>query len=95
MICDYYSLEECYHREKVFDYLDDLQSNDLIIYKLISNDIIEIRDIGLSDRQSKEVLYFFDQYDLLEYPDYDPYNEYDEDGDEDDQDSYLIYDDDY
>lgn len=85
MLHKYYSLDECYEKDKVFDHLENLQDEELIVYEILDSDIIKIKDIGLSDKQSKDLEQFFDSNDVIDYD----YEDFDEDGDEDgDYDDY-------
>ena len=85
MLNKYYSLDECYDRDKIFDHLEELQNEELIVFEILDSDMIKIKDIGLSDKQIKELVTFLDESDVIEYPDYE---EYDEDEDDDyDEDS--------
>lgn len=90
MLSKYYSLDECYQKEKVFDRLEDLQNEELIYFEILDSEMIKLKDIGLSEKQIKELVAFFDDMDVIEYPDYE-----DEDGDEDgdDYDDYRPNDD--
>lgn len=86
MLSKFYSLDECYNKDNVFDHLEELQSNEMIIYQIVDTDIIKIKDIGLSEKDTKDLLNFFDNNDVIEYSDYDE----DEDSDDyfDDDDYY-------
>ena len=90
MLSKYYSLDECYNKNSVFDYLEDLQSEELIYFEMIDSDIIKIKDIGLSEKQIKEMVSFFDEKDVIDYPDFE---EYDSEEDFDDEDDYRPNDD--
>jgi len=85
MLSKYYSLDECYQKDKVFDHLENLQNEELIVFEIIDSDIIKIKDIGLSEKQIKELISFFDDMDVIDYPDY----EDDDDDDNDDFDDYT------
>jgi len=84
MLHKYYSLDECYEKDKVFEHLENLQDEELIVYEILDSDIIKIKDIGLSDKQTKDLEQFFDSHDVIDYD----YEDFDEDGDEDDFDDY-------
>lgn len=90
MLNKYYSLDECYNKETIFDHLEELQTEELIVFEILDREIIKIKDIGLSEKQIKDLINFFDDNDVIEYPDYD---EYDEDEDEDYDDDYRPNDD--
>lgn len=82
MLSKYYSLDECYSKDQVLDYLDDLQNEELIYFEIIDKDIVKIKDIGLSEKQIKELTTFLDDNDVIDYPDF----EDDEDDDYEDDD---------
>jgi hypothetical protein len=81
MLSRYYSLDECYDRELVLDHLENLQNESLIVYELVESETFKIKDIGLSEKQTKDLINFFHDNDVIDYVDYEPYNE---DDDEDD-----------
>jgi hypothetical protein len=82
MLSKYYSLDECYSKDQVLDYLDDLQNEELIYFEIIDKDIVKIKDVGLSEKQIKELTTFLDDNDVIDYPDF----EDDEDDDFEDDD---------
>ena len=84
MLSKYYSLDECYQKDKVFDHLEDLQNEELIFFEMLDSDVIKIKDIGLSEKQIKELVTFFDNVDVIEYPDYEDYSEGEDSDDFDD-----------
>lgn len=80
MLSKFYSLDECYDKDVVFDHLENLQNNEMVIYEIVDTDLIKIKDIGLSEKDTKDLLSFFDNHDVIEYSDYD---------EEDDDDDYY------
>jgi len=84
MLSKFYSLDECYQKEKVYDHLEELQKNEMILFELVDTDLIKIKDIGLSEKDTKDLLNFFDDKDVIDYSDFD--------GDDDNDDGF--YDDD-
>jgi hypothetical protein len=82
MLSKYYSLDECYDRNAVMDYLEELQNEEIIVFEIIDSEVIKIKDIGLSEKQTKELILFFHDNDVIDYLDYEPYDE-DDDYDED------------
>jgi hypothetical protein len=82
MLSKYYSLDECYDRNVVMDYLEELQNEEMIVFEIIDSEVIKIKDIGLSEKQTKELILFFHDNDVIDYLDYEPYDE-DDDYDED------------
>jgi hypothetical protein len=53
----------------------------MIIYQIVDTDLIKIKDIGLSEKDTKDLLNFFDSNDVIDYSDYDD--------DDDDSDDYY------
>ncbi len=92
MLSKYYSLDECYDTNQIFDRLEDLQNEGMIIYELVDNDTIKIKDIGLSEKDTKDLIIFFDDNDVIGLT---TYENYDEDEDEDDFDDDYTSNDDY
>jgi hypothetical protein len=82
MLSKYYSLDECYDRNVVMDYLEELQNEEMIVFEVVDSEVIKIKDIGLSEKQTKELILFFHDNDVIDYLDYEPYDE-DDDYDED------------
>lgn len=84
-LCKYYSLDECYSRDDVLNQLENLLSDSKIEYTLFEeDDVIKIKDIGLSSKEKKDLLSFFKENDVIEYPDYEEYYEEDEYEEDDD-----------
>ena len=90
MLSKYYSLDECYDRNVVLDHLEELQKEEMIVFEVIDSEVIKIKDIGLSEKQTKELINFFHDNDVIDYLDYEPYGDEDEDEDDDyyDEDFY-------
>jgi hypothetical protein len=89
MLSKYYSLDECYDRNVVLDRLEELQNEEMIVFEVVDSEVIKIKDIGLSEKQTKDLINFFHDNDVIDYLDYEPYG----DEDEDDEDDY--YDEDF
>lgn len=85
MLSKFYSLDECYSKDKVFDHLENLQNDEMILFEIIDQEVIKIRDIGLSEKDIKDLVIFFEENDVIEYSDLD----------EDDEDEDSFFDDDY
>jgi len=83
MLSKYYSLDECYDRNVVLDHLEELQNEEMIVFEIIDSEVIKIKDIGLSEKQTKELINFFHDNDVIDYLDYEPYGD-DEDDEDDD-----------
>jgi hypothetical protein len=90
MLSKYYSLDECYDRNVVLDHLEELQNDEMIVFEIIDSEVIKIKDIGLSEKQTKELILFFHDNDVIDYVDYEPYTEEDDEDDDyfDDEDYY-------
>ena len=89
MLSKYYSLDECYQKNIVFDYLENLQNEELIFFEIIDSEIIKLKDLALSEKQIKDLVVFFDDNDVIECSDYD-----DDEGEDDfDDDDYRPNDD--
>lgn len=88
-LCKYYSLDECHDESIIIDRLDELQNDSKIEYTHIQDDdIIKLKNIGLSVKEKKDLLSFFKENDIIDDPDYEEYYEEDEleDDEEDDED---------
>lgn len=82
-LCKYYSLDECHDREIVLNELEILQSDSKIEFNLFDDDVIKIKNVGMNAKEIKDLLSFFKDNDVLDYPDYeefvdDDYDDYDE-----------------
>jgi hypothetical protein len=89
MLSKYYSLDECYNRDSVLDHLEELQSEEVILYEIIDSDVLKLKDIGLSEKQTKDLIQFLDENDVIDYPDFEPYDEDEDDDYFDDEDDYY------
>lgn len=89
-ICKYYSMDECSNTELVIKKLDDLQDDSKIEYFLFEDDdVFKIKSIGLSAKEKKDILSFFRENDVIDYPDYEEY--YDDDEEDDDEEEEEEY----
>lgn len=87
MIGKYYSLDECSDVQIILEKLDSLVDDGKIYYSFMESDVIKIKDGGLTPKESKDLLSFFEKNDLIEYIDYeDIYEDFDEE--EEDFDDY-------
>ena len=92
MLGKYYSLDECSNVDVVMDKLDQLQEDGKIYFSNIEQDVIKIRDSGLSPRELKDLISFFEKNDIIEYMDYeDLYTDDEDDEDEDIEDEDYEY----
>jgi hypothetical protein len=82
MLSRYYSLDECYDRELVLDHLENLQNESLIVFEIVESETFKIKDIGLSEKQTKDLIVFFHDNDVIDYVDYEPYNESEDEDDD-------------
>lgn len=85
MLAKYYSLDECFEQDKIYDRLDQLSDDRKLDYEIIDDDLIKIKDKGLSLREKKELVKLFEENDVIEHEDIDD-EELDEDEFEDDED---------
>ena len=84
-LCKYYSLDECKNRDEVFEELDRLQDDEKLDYTYIDEDeVIKINESILSAKETKSLVGFLKDNDVLDYPDYEEYSEEEEYDDEDD-----------
>lgn len=81
----YYSLDECSDKDMVYEKLDSYQADDKIQYSVVDPDVIKIKDLELSVKETKEILQFFSDYSVIDYPDYTELgnDDWDDDWDED------------
>lgn len=91
-LCKYYSLDECKKLSLVLDKLDHLQDESKIEYLFISDDeVIKIKNNELSLKERKELLSFFKDNDVIDYPDYEEADIDDEDEDEEEDEEEYEY----
>lgn len=90
MLHRYYSLDECSDRKKVYDYLDILQEDGKIYFENFDEDVIKIKDVGLTGKDTKHLVDFFEKNDIIVYTDID--EDYEDDFFEDDD--FDIFDED-
>jgi len=92
-LCKYYSLDECHEKDLIFEKLKDLENDAKIEFSFFKGDeVIKLKNTGLNLKEKKDLLLFFKDNDVIEYPDYEEYYEdedyEDEDDDEDDEYDY-------
>lgn len=83
---NYYNVDECKDREKVFKKLDQLRDDGKIEYEMDGRDIFKIEDLDLEESDIEDLNDMFDDEDVFPYLD----NE-----EEDENEDYDEYDDDY
>jgi hypothetical protein len=84
MLSKYYSLDECHNRDGVFERLDILKENGKVIFGTADIDVIRIKDTGLTLKELKGLMNFFQENDVIEYDDFEPTTYLDDDEDWDD-----------
>ena len=92
MLAKYYSLDECFEQDKIYDRLDQLSDDRKLDYEIIDDDLIKIKDKGLSLREKKELVKLFEENDVIEHEDIDDEeldeDEFEDDDDDDDEEEY-------
>lgn len=90
-LCKYYSLDECHEKNLIFEKLNELENDVKVEFSFFKADeVIKLKNTGLNLKEKKDLLLFFKENDVIEYPDYEEYyddEDYD-DEDEDDDDEY-------
>lgn len=83
MLSKFYSLDECSNSDDVISHLASLQNDDKIEFEIVETDMIKLVDTsGLSQKEKKELVKFFQENDVVED------SEYDDDDDDDYDDGY-------
>lgn len=91
-LCKYYSLDECHEKDLIFDKLNELENDAKIEFSFFKSDeVIKLKNTGLNLKEKKDLVIFFKDNDVIEYPDYEEYYD-DEDIDEDEDDDDEDYD---
>ncbi len=75
---NYYSVDECKDRKKVFGVLDQLKEDGKIDYEMDGSDLFRIEDLDLEEDDIEDLNKLFDSEDVF------PYIDNFEDGDDDD-----------
>lgn len=87
-LCKYYSLDECHNLDLIFQELDVLEMDSKIEYEYLNDDdVVKIKNTGMNAKEVKELLSFFKDNDVIDYPDYEEYDE-DDDYEDEDEESY-------
>jgi len=91
-LCKYYSLDECHDKDTIFEKLENLLSDSKLEYEYFKDDeVIKIKNTGLSLKEKKDLIYYFKDNDVIDYPDYEEFLEeedFDDDEEEDDEFEY-------
>jgi len=85
---NYYSIDECKDRKKLFEKLDRLRDDGKIEYEMDGRDLFKIDDLDLEESDIEDLNEFFDNQDIFPYIEYDDEEESDEDYGYDDEDDY-------
>lgn len=85
---NYYSIDECKDRKKLFEKLDRLRDDGKIEYEMDGRDLFKIDDLDLEESDIEYLNEFFDNQDIFPYLEYDDEEESDEDYGYDDEDDY-------
>ena len=85
---NYYSIDECKDRKKLFEKLDRLRDDGKIEYEMDGRDSFKIDDLDLEESDIEYLNEFFDNQDIFPYLEYDDEEESDEDYGYDDEDDY-------
>jgi len=80
----FYSLDECLDKDKVIERLDKLADDRKIDYDYIDADLIKIKDLSLSIKETKDLSKFLSDNDVLE--------DFDFEDDDDADDDFIEYD---
>ncbi len=86
---NYYSIDECNNKKKVFERLDELKNDGKIEYEMDGRDLFKIEDLDLEEGDIENLNKLFDSEDVF------PYLENEDDKDEDDFDDYYEESEDY
>jgi hypothetical protein len=81
----FYNLDECKERDLLFSYLNKLQDNSKIEWEEIEEEIISIEDTGLLIKETKELIQFLEDIDVIEDIEYtESHSDNDGDGENED-----------
>lgn len=83
---NWYSLDECKDRDKIFDKLDQFRNDGKIEYEMEDLDIFKINDLDLEESDLEFLDVLFDKNDVF------PYLDHNDEGDEDGEDDGDYYD---
>lgn len=79
---NYYNVDECKDRDKVFKKLDQLRDDGKIEYEMDGRDIFKIEDLDLEESDIDDLNDLFDSEDVFPYLDNEEEDEDSEDWDE-------------
>jgi len=85
---NYYNIDECKDREKLFEKLDSLRDDGKIEYEMDGLDIFKIEDIDLEESDIEDLNDLFDDEDVFPYLDNEEEEEDDDYYDESSGDDY-------
>ena len=67
---NYYSVDECKEREKIFGKLNQLRDDGKIEYEMIERDIFKLEDLDLEEIDIEDLNKLFDSNDVFPYLDH-------------------------
>jgi hypothetical protein len=79
---DYYNIDECKDRKKIFDKLDQLKKDGKIEYEMEDRDVFTIEDLDLEESDIEDLNKLFDEEDVF------PHLDHDTDEEDDNYDDY-------
>jgi glutaredoxin len=82
----FYSLDECSDKDKVLEKLDALADDRKIDYEYVEADLIKVKDLSLTIKESKDLSKFLHDNDVIEDFDFEEDEDDDEYGDDFDSD---------
>ena len=85
---NYYNVDECKNRDKVFEKLDHLRDEGKISYEMDGGDIFRIEDLDLEEVDIDDLNKLFDSEDVFPYIDNDEEEENEEGYEDYDEDDY-------
>ena len=95
MLSKFYSLDECSTHDEVYEYLETLKEEGKISFSTVDLDVIKIKDTGLTLKETKELVKFLEENDVIEYDDFhsttyeeDEEDDFDEEEDDFDEEDY-------
>jgi hypothetical protein len=95
MLSKFYSLDECSTHDEVYEYLETLKEESKISFSTVDLDVIKIKDTGLNVKETKELVKFLEENDVIEYDDFqsttyeeDEEDDFDEEEDDFDEEDY-------
>lgn len=91
MLNNYYSLDECFTKDEVYEHLEKLEDDGKISFDTVDTDVIKLKDEGLSPKEIKELSKFLEDNDVIQYNGFEADEEDDEDYEEENDEDYDEY----